>query len=149
MYVGNAKGEVVMYEGSAKEISEADFNAALKFAQEAIQPMIQAQKDLAAKVGKKKREITLNIVPEEILKEAKSRAGGPASFKDRACIHIVTIVALGCSKDRFDLPPRLHQRRPDGVVIILMQRISGPNRPAYTAPRWILSRRIIRIADAQ
>ena len=74
VYVGN-ESDLVMYEGSAKEISEADFNAALKFAQEAIQPMIQAQKDLAAKVGKKKREITLNIVPDEILNEAKSRAG--------------------------------------------------------------------------
>jgi len=74
VYVGN-ENDLVMYEGSAKEISEADFNAALKFAQESIQPMIQAQKDLAAKVGKKKREITLNIVPDEILNEAKSRAG--------------------------------------------------------------------------
>jgi polyribonucleotide nucleotidyltransferase len=74
VYVGN-ENDLVMYEGSAKEITEADFNAALKFAQDAIQPMIQAQKELAAKVGKKKREITLNIVPDEILNEAKSRAG--------------------------------------------------------------------------
>jgi polyribonucleotide nucleotidyltransferase len=74
VYVGN-ENDLVMYEGSAREITEADFNAALKFAQEAIQPMIQAQKDLAAKVGKKKREIKLNIVPDEILNEAKSRAG--------------------------------------------------------------------------
>jgi polyribonucleotide nucleotidyltransferase len=74
VYVGN-ESDLVMYEGSAREISEADFNAALKFAQESIQPMIQAQKDLAAKVGKKKREIKLNIVPDEILNEAKSRAG--------------------------------------------------------------------------
>ncbi|HVU26820.1 MAG TPA: polyribonucleotide nucleotidyltransferase [Verrucomicrobiae bacterium] len=74
VYVGNEK-DVVMYEGSAKEISEADFVAALKFAQEAIQPQIQAQKELAAKGGKKKREITLKIVPDEILTEAKSLAG--------------------------------------------------------------------------
>jgi polyribonucleotide nucleotidyltransferase len=74
VYVGN-ENDLVMYEGSAKEITEADFNAALKFAHEAIQPMIQAQKDLAAKAGKKKREITLMIVPDEILKEAKSLAG--------------------------------------------------------------------------
>ncbi len=74
VYVGN-ESDMVMFEGSADEISEADFNAALKFAQEAIQPMIQAQKELAAKVGKKKREITLNIVPDEILNEAKALAG--------------------------------------------------------------------------
>src|SRR5690348_16969194 len=55
--------------------SEADFNAALKFGQEAIQPSIAAQKDLAARLGKAKREIKLNIVPEEILHEAKTLAG--------------------------------------------------------------------------
>jgi polyribonucleotide nucleotidyltransferase len=74
VYVGNTN-DIVMYEGSAKEITEADFNAALKYAQEAIQPLIAAQKELAAKVGKKKREITLNIVPDEILQEAKKLAG--------------------------------------------------------------------------
>jgi polyribonucleotide nucleotidyltransferase len=74
VYVGNDK-DIVMYEGAAKEITEADFNAALKFAQEAIQPMIAAQKELVAKGGKKKREITLNVVPDEILAEAKKLAG--------------------------------------------------------------------------
>jgi polyribonucleotide nucleotidyltransferase len=74
VYVGNDK-DIVMYEGAAREISEADFNAALKYAQEVIQPVIAAQKELVAKAGKKKREITLNIVPEEILAEAKSLAG--------------------------------------------------------------------------
>jgi polyribonucleotide nucleotidyltransferase len=74
VYVGNDK-DIVMYEGAAKEITEADFNAALKYAQEVIQPIITAQKELVAKVGKKKREITLNIVPDEILAEAKKLAG--------------------------------------------------------------------------
>jgi polyribonucleotide nucleotidyltransferase len=74
VYVGNDK-DIVMYEGAAKEITEADFNAALKYAQEVIQPMIAAQKELAAKAGKPKRVIPLKIVPEEILAEAKSLAG--------------------------------------------------------------------------
>src|SRR6202012_2618642 len=73
-YVGNEK-DIVMYEGAAKEISEADFIAALKYAQEVIQPQIAAQKELAAKIGKKKRDITLKIVPDEILAEAKQLAG--------------------------------------------------------------------------
>jgi polyribonucleotide nucleotidyltransferase len=74
VYVGNDH-DVVMFEGGAKEITEADFNAALKYAQETIQPMIAAQRELAAKVGKKKREITLNIVPDEILEAARKLAG--------------------------------------------------------------------------
>jgi polyribonucleotide nucleotidyltransferase len=74
VYVGNAN-DIVMYEGSAKEITEAEFNAALKFGHECCQPLIAAQKELATKAGKKKREITLNIVPDEILQEAKKLAG--------------------------------------------------------------------------
>ena len=74
VYVGN-EHDIVMYEGSAKEITEADFNAALKFGQECCLPLIAAQKELVAKAGKKKREITLNIVPDEILQEAKNLAG--------------------------------------------------------------------------
>ena len=68
VYVGN-ETELVMFEGSAKEISEADFNAALKFGHEAIQPLIAAQKELAQRVGVKKREIQTFIVPDEILNE--------------------------------------------------------------------------------
>ncbi len=74
VYVGN-ETDLVMFEGSAKEISDADFNAALKFGQEAIQPTIAAQKDLASRIARQKRQITLNVVPEEILKEAKALAG--------------------------------------------------------------------------
>jgi polyribonucleotide nucleotidyltransferase len=74
VYVGN-QNDLVMYEGSANEITDADFNAALEFAHKSIQPMIEAQIQLAKSVGKPKRQITLNIVPEEILKEAKALAG--------------------------------------------------------------------------
>jgi polyribonucleotide nucleotidyltransferase len=74
VYVGNTK-DIVMYEGGAKEITEADFNAALKFGHECCQPLIEAQKKLMAAAGKQKRQITVNIVPEEILNEAKALAG--------------------------------------------------------------------------
>src|SRR5881628_2974376 len=74
VYVGNAH-DIVMFEGSAKEVSEADFNAALQFGQQFCQPLIDAQHQLASRLGKKKRQITLNIVPDEILNEAKALAG--------------------------------------------------------------------------
>jgi polyribonucleotide nucleotidyltransferase len=74
IYVGN-KSDVVMFEGSAKEISEQDFASALQFGQDSCQPIIEAQLDLAKRLGKAKRQITLNVVPEEILNEAKSLAG--------------------------------------------------------------------------
>ncbi|MSU04266.1 MAG: polyribonucleotide nucleotidyltransferase [Pedosphaera sp.] len=74
VYVGNTQ-DVVMFEGSAKEISDADFNASLRFAQDACAPMIAAQKELAARVGKAKRQIKINVVPEDVLTEAKQLAG--------------------------------------------------------------------------
>src|SRR5271163_571104 len=74
IYVGNTS-DVVMFEGAAKEISEAEFMAALKFGHDCCQPLIQAQKDLAARGGKKKRAITVSIVPDDILAEAKQLAG--------------------------------------------------------------------------
>ena len=73
VYVGNATDHV-MFEGSAREVSEADFLAALQFGHEACQPIITAQKELAARSGKPKRAITVNTVPEEILHEAKALA---------------------------------------------------------------------------
>src|SRR5512145_858450 len=54
VYVGS-ETDLVMFEGSAKEVPEADFNAALAFAHQAIQPAIAAQRELASKLGKPKR----------------------------------------------------------------------------------------------
>ncbi|MGD0537369.1 MAG: polyribonucleotide nucleotidyltransferase [Verrucomicrobiota bacterium] len=74
VYVGS-ETELVMFEGSAKEVTEADFIAALSFGHAAILPIISAQKELAAKAGKPKRQITPLTVPDEVLNEAKTLAG--------------------------------------------------------------------------
>jgi polyribonucleotide nucleotidyltransferase len=97
VYVGNAN-DIVMYEGSAHEISEADFNAALKFGQECCRPLIAAQKELTAKSGKPKRAISLKVVPEEILNEAKALAGDrivaalltPGKLAREAAVAVIT-----------------------------------------------------------
>jgi polyribonucleotide nucleotidyltransferase len=75
IYVGN-ETEVVMFEGASKEITEAEFMAAMEFGQKCCVPLIQAQKELAARGGKKKRNITVSVVPDDILTEAKQLAGG-------------------------------------------------------------------------
>jgi len=74
VYVGNAE-DVVMFEGSAKEVTEDDFKAALRFGQEVCQPIIQAQRDLVAKAGRPKRQINLSKVPDEVFAEAQKLAG--------------------------------------------------------------------------
>jgi polyribonucleotide nucleotidyltransferase len=74
VYVGS-ETELVMFEGSAKEISEADFMAALHFGHACCQPLIAAQKELAAKAGRPKRSIIVQTVADDILQEAKMLAG--------------------------------------------------------------------------
>ncbi len=75
VYVGMEK-ELLMFEGSAKEISDSDFTSALQFGHDCCRPVIAAQKELAARSGKSKRTIVTNVVPDEILSEAKALAGG-------------------------------------------------------------------------
>jgi polyribonucleotide nucleotidyltransferase len=74
IYVGNAT-DVVMFEGSADEITEADFMAALRFGQEACQPMIEAQTAWRESIGKPKREIVTMTVPAEVTAEARNLIG--------------------------------------------------------------------------
>jgi len=74
VYVGTEK-EPLMFEGSAKEISDSDFTAALQFGHDCCRPVIAAQKELAARSGRPKRSIVTNQVPDEILSEAKALAG--------------------------------------------------------------------------
>ena len=71
VYVGN-QSDMIMFEGAADEIPEADFLQALKFGQESIAPLISAQKELAASAGKTKREFEPRVVGDEVQKEAES-----------------------------------------------------------------------------
>jgi len=85
IYVGSEK-EMMMIEGSAEQIPEARFIEALEFAQKAIQPIIQAQKDLAAQVAKPKREFKLFTVDPEVLKICRDTVGSEmvtAIFQDK------------------------------------------------------------------
>ncbi len=62
--------EILMIEGSALEMPEADFKAALAYAQEEAQIVIRLQKDLAAKVNKAKRKLPLYEVKPELVQMA-------------------------------------------------------------------------------
>jgi len=74
VYVGN-KTNVIMIEGAANELPEADFIAALRFAQESIQGLVKAQEELAALVNKPKRVVPLMLVKDELLEVAYEIAG--------------------------------------------------------------------------
>ena len=60
IYVGNEK-DMMMIEGSADQLPEVDFIAALEYSQKAIQPIIAAQRKLAAMYSKTKRQFPLVV----------------------------------------------------------------------------------------
>jgi len=74
VYVGT-ENDVIMIEGSARELPEAEFVKALEFAHGHAREMIRAQKELAAMVGKPKREPQLLQVNQELLDIAYRVAG--------------------------------------------------------------------------
>ncbi len=69
VYVGN-EHDIVMIEGAAQELPEADFKAALEYAQQEVQIVIGLQKELAAKAGKPKRNLPLYAVKPELVELA-------------------------------------------------------------------------------
>ncbi|MDA0293524.1 MAG: polyribonucleotide nucleotidyltransferase [Verrucomicrobia bacterium] len=74
VYVGK-ENEVIMIEGACDELPEADFKAALDFAQEPVRKLIAMQRDLAAKSAKPKREYPPLAVDNGMLEIAYAVAG--------------------------------------------------------------------------
>src|SRR5438128_11640689 len=74
VYVGT-ENDVIMIEGAANEIPEADFAKALEFAHEQTREMIRIQKELASQAGKPKREMPLLQVNQGLLEIAYRVAG--------------------------------------------------------------------------
>jgi polyribonucleotide nucleotidyltransferase len=74
VYVGK-ENEVIMIEGACDELPEADFKAALDFAQEPVRKLIAMQRELAAKSAKPKREYPPLAVDNGMLEIAYAVAG--------------------------------------------------------------------------
>jgi len=74
VYVGT-ENDLIMIEGSAQEVREAEFVEALTFAHGQAREMIRIQKELAAMVGRPKRDAELLKVDQELLEIAYRVAG--------------------------------------------------------------------------
>ncbi len=74
VYVGT-ENDIIMIEGAANELPEDEFVKSLEFAHGHAREMIRIQKELAAQVGKPKREMPLLEVKPEILEIADHVAG--------------------------------------------------------------------------
>ncbi|MFW6218329.1 MAG: polyribonucleotide nucleotidyltransferase [Verrucomicrobiota bacterium] len=73
IYVGS-ETEMLMIEGSAEFISDDRFYEALQYGQEAIQPIIAAQRELAKLAGKAKKDFPLVTTPDEIIEFCEEHA---------------------------------------------------------------------------
>jgi polyribonucleotide nucleotidyltransferase len=69
LVVAGTADSIIMVEGEAKEVSESEILAALKFAQGEIKKLVQLQIDIAKEVNKAKREITPVLVDESLKKD--------------------------------------------------------------------------------
>ena len=98
VYVGDGE-KVIMIEGAANELAEAEFTAALDFAREAVKPIVAAQRELAAKVGKEKRSMPLFEVNSSILEIAYQIAGDRIESALYTSGKVARSKALGALRD--------------------------------------------------
>jgi len=70
---GNEK-YILMVEAGAKQVTEEDMSAAIKFAQPYLAQLVKAQNDLVAQVGEPKLEVTKLLPDEKVLAEVESFA---------------------------------------------------------------------------
>ncbi|MDQ7007053.1 MAG: polyribonucleotide nucleotidyltransferase [Acidobacteriota bacterium] len=75
--VAASEEAIVMVEAGAVEASEEEIITALFKGQEACQPLIAAQKELAAEAGKPKREFTPPEIPADLVEKVRATARGP------------------------------------------------------------------------
>lgn len=74
IYVGN-KTDVIMIEGAADEIPDAEFKKSLHFAQAAVTQIVEAQEELVKLAGKPKRDYTVTVAKEDLLEIGYAVAG--------------------------------------------------------------------------
>jgi len=74
VYVGT-ENDIIMIEGAANELHEAEFIKALEFAHTQTREMIRIQKELASQIAKPKREMPLLTAKPELLEIAYQVAG--------------------------------------------------------------------------
>jgi polyribonucleotide nucleotidyltransferase len=74
LVVAGTIDSIVMVEGEAKEISERDMVEAIKFAHEYIKKICEVQIEIVKEVGKPKRELVKEEIPERIVNDVKEIA---------------------------------------------------------------------------
>jgi polyribonucleotide nucleotidyltransferase len=75
LVVCGIRGNIIMVEGEAREISEAEFLAAIEFAQPEIEKIVGLQEELVAQRPPKKRVLQTRVMPEGLAAAVETRYG--------------------------------------------------------------------------
>ena len=73
LVVVGTEDDIVMLEGGLKEISEAEVLEAIKFAQPFIREIVNFQKELRQKIGKKKKEVLMHEIDNDLYSSLKDK----------------------------------------------------------------------------
>jgi polyribonucleotide nucleotidyltransferase len=113
LLVAARRDAIVMVEGGAKMVPEDEILEALFFAHEAVQPILDAQEQLRAAVGRPKREFVPPKLDEALLARVKELAtpGLVKAYSNRE--KLARYAALDAFKAEFktQLPPELVERK--------------------------------------
>jgi len=108
--VAASRDAVIMVEGEAKFVSEADMLEAVFFAKEAILPLIEIQEELQKKVGVAKREVVAPVIDEVLLARVRelayARVGEAVKIKTKQERHkqieLIKSETLDALKEEFE-----------------------------------------------
>lgn len=128
VYVGTRE-DVIMIEGSALELPEEDFVKALEFAHIHAKALIDAQLELAQKVGKAKRQPDLMLVRDELLEVAYAVAGD----RIEAALYTSGKVARGKAVDalRKEVEGAIKERYPEATNFEIGQAFDYLQKKAF------------------
>ncbi len=128
VYVGT-ENDVIMIEGSAKEMPEAEFVKALEFAHGHAREMIRIQKELAAIVGKPKRDVELFKMDQELLDIAYRVAGDriqEALYTEGKMARAKAVDAL-----REEVKTAILEKHPDADAFTITQAFDYVQKKAF------------------
>ena len=128
VYVGN-KTDVVMIEGAANELPEADFVKALHFAQGHVTTIVTAIAELAAKVGKPKRDYKVTVAKEDLLEIAYEIAGDRIEGAIYAANKIEREKKVGALRD--EVETAIMERAPETTEFEIEQAFEYLQKKAF------------------
>lgn len=128
IYVGS-ESEVIMIEGSAKELPDDEFIQALHFAHECVQPLIAAQKELRERCGKPVREYKILSARQDLLEIAYQVAGD----RIEAAIYTPGKVNRGKAVDalREEVKNAILEKYPDATPFEISQAFDYLQKKAF------------------